>query len=435
MNASIKRGFSREDLRILSLSSLGGMLEFYDFIIFVFFASYISVLFFPADLDPFWAILNTYGTFAAGYFARPLGGIVMAHFGDKKGRKNMFMLSIVLMVVPTFALGLMPTFELIGYAAPIFLIFVRIMQGIAIGGELPGAWVFISEHAPKNRLYFSIGVLTSAVVGGILLGSIVTLWVKTIYDDAAISSWAWRVPFLLGGLFGIISIYLRRYLSETPVFKKMQEEGELAQIPIKVVLAKHKIDCVAAGLVSWVLTGCVVVLVLLMPNFMPKIMGENGVELGRVTAIYMQMGAIVAICAGCWAYGRLADSWGVAKSTILWASAFGISVIAYFALVVGGGSVAAVTAIYLLTGFFAAVGPAGAPLFMCAIFPSKIRFSAISLSYNIAYAIAGGFTPPFAAAMVHRFDPMYLGYYMLFLAILSVACSVWFIKYRRDVNY
>ena len=144
-------GLSRGELKTLGLSSLGGILEFYDFIIVFFFAKIISQHFFPAGIGEFWAMLNTYGTFAAGYLARPLGGVVMAHFGDKFGRKNMFMLSIALMVIPTFSLAVIPTYETIGYAAPLFLILVRICQGIAIGGELPGAWVFIHEHAPATR--------------------------------------------------------------------------------------------------------------------------------------------------------------------------------------------------------------------------------------------------------------------------------------------
>ena len=141
----------KKEFKILALSSLGGTLEFYDFIIFVFFASIISQHFFPPSLDETWKMINTYGIFAAGYLARPLGGIVMAHFGDKRGRKKMFILSILLMVIPTFALGLMPTFESIGYAAPIMLVCIRILQGIAIGGELPGAWVFVCEHSDKKH--------------------------------------------------------------------------------------------------------------------------------------------------------------------------------------------------------------------------------------------------------------------------------------------
>lgn len=430
----MSRGFSRDNLKILSLSSLGGMLEFYDFIIFVFFASYISHLFFPPTLDPFWALLNTYGTFAAGYLARPLGGIIMAHFGDKNGRKNMFMLSILLMVIPTFALGLMPTFESIGYAAPMFLILVRLFQGIAIGGELPGAWVFISEHAPKQKLYFSIGVLTSAVVAGILLGSIVTMIVKNIWSDDAIQGGMWRIPFIIGGVFGIISIYLRTYLSETPIFKKMQELNDIDKMPIKTVFKKHKIDSIMSMFVSWVLTGCIVVMILLMPNFMPEAFKASGIEVSRLTTIYMQMACIVLMCAGCFIYGKACDKFGVSNTTVLFSVIFIVSVFAYFYILYNGGSFNAVLSAYLIAGFFGSIGPCGAPFFMIALFPNKIRFSGISFSYNIAYAIAGGFTPPFAVAMVHRFNPMYLGYYMVVLGVVSVLCALWFIKFRKDIN-
>lgn len=428
------RSFSRSDIRILGLSSLGGMLEFYDFIIFVFFASYISLLFFPTDLDPFWAIFNTYGTFAAGYLARPLGGIIMAHFGDKNGRKNMFMLSILLMVIPTFLLGIMPTFESIGYLAPIILVIIRVLQGIAIGGELPGAWVFVSEHAPRGKLYTSISVLTAAVVAGILLGSFVTMIVKDIWSDDEIRDGMWRLPFILGGIFGIISIYLRKYLSETPVFKEMQEKNELDKIPLKSVFKFHKIDSIVSMFITWVLTGCIVVLILLMPNFMPKAFSADGVELGRLTTIYMQMGAIILLCFGCFVYGRLSDKYGIAKTTLVLALLFSVLVYAYFDALYSGASFKTVLILYLLSSLLACVGPCGAPFLMIALFPNKLRFSGISFAYNIAYAIAGGVTTPFATAMVFKFDPMYLAYYMVLLGLIAAACSVWFMLNRKDIN-
>ena len=428
------RSFSRSDIRILGLSSLGGMLEFYDFIIFVFFASYISILFFPTDLDPFWAIFNTYGTFAAGYLARPIGGIIMAHFGDKNGRKNMFMLSILLMVIPTFLLGIMPTFESIGYLAPIILIIIRILQGIAIGGELPGAWVFVSEHAPSGKLYTSISVLTAAVVAGILLGSFVTMLVKNIWSDAEIQDGMWRLPFILGGFFGLISIYLRRYLSETPVFKEMQARREIDHLPIKSIFKFHKIDSIVSMFITWVLTGCIVVLILLMPNFMPKAFSANGLELGRLTTIYMQMAAIALLCFSCYIYGRFSDKFVIAKSTFVLALLFSICVYAYFDALYSGASFEIVLILYLLSGLLACVGPCGAPFLMVALFPNKIRFSGISFAYNIAYAIAGGVTTPFATAMVFKFDPMYLAYYMVLLGFVAAICSLWFMFRRKDIN-
>src|SRR5512140_2484472 len=145
----------RSDYRTLTLAALGGTLEFYDFIIFVFFAGVIGQLFFPPDMPDWLRQVQTFGIFAAGYFARPLGGIIMAHFGDLFGRKRMFMLSILLMALPTLAIGLLPTYAVIGVWAPLLLLALRIMQGSAIGGEVPGAWVFVTEHVPKRHVGFA----------------------------------------------------------------------------------------------------------------------------------------------------------------------------------------------------------------------------------------------------------------------------------------
>src|SRR5690242_11485598 len=145
-------GLTRAQLKTLALSALGGALEFYDFVIFVFFATTMGQLFFPPDLPGWMRLVQTFGIFAAGYLARPLGGVVMAHFGDLSGRKKMFMLSILLMAIPTLLMGLLPTYAQAGVLAPLLLLLLRVMQGAAIGGEAPGAWVFVSEHvSPRHR--------------------------------------------------------------------------------------------------------------------------------------------------------------------------------------------------------------------------------------------------------------------------------------------
>lgn len=429
----MKRGFKKDDIKTLGLSSLGGMLEFYDFIIFVFFASYFSKLFFPAHLDPFWQTLNTYGAFAAGYLARPLGGIVMAHFGDKYGRKNMFMLSILLMVVPTFSLGLMPTFESIGYAAPILLLLIRICQGIAIGGELPGAWVFVSEHAPKNHLFFSIGVLTSAVVGGILLGSLISLLINSIYTKEVIVEWAWRVPFIIGGVFGIISIYLRKFLSETPVFQEMQARNELEKMPLKSVFKSYKSSMLLSMLATWILTGCIVVMVLLMPNFMQGFLSKGGIEVGKISILYMQMFCIVSMCFGCVIYGILVDKFGLVSTSLFFGVFFILFVAMFFYGLFGGFKLEEIQILYYLAGFFASIGPCGAPFFMTMLFPSKIKFSGISFSYNIAYAASGGITPVLFVALSKE-NPELIGVYMVCLGVLFLVLSTLY-NLKKDKNF
>ena len=419
-------GLSRGELKTLGLSSLGGILEFYDFIIVFFFAKIISQHFFPAGIGEFWAMLNTYGTFAAGYLARPLGGVVMAHFGDKFGRKNMFMLSIALMVIPTFSLAVIPTYETIGYAAPLFLILVRICQGIAIGGELPGAWVFIHEHAPAGHKNAFVGFLTGCVTGGILLGSFVALLMNFIYTPAELSDWAWRVPFVIGGVFGLISIYLRRFLQETPVFKKMLESKALAKFPLEEVVKTSRFGIWISMFITWVLTGCIVVFILLMPGFVGGVLGFSPFE-----TTYFQMGGLVCIVSSCWLTGRLADKHNPSTLCILFSAGFAVSSVAFFSLLYTAAPVVSeVVLAYFATCFFAGIMNF-CPIFMCDVFPARIRFSGISFAYNIAYALSGAFTPQLSFAL-HAYGKthpdtlgaMGLSAYIVFLALVSIGTAL-----------
>lgn len=419
-------GLSRGELKTLGLSSLGGILEFYDFIIVFFFAKIISQHFFPAGIGEFWAMLNTYGTFAAGYLARPLGGVVMAHFGDKFGRKNMFMLSIALMVIPTFSLAVIPTYETIGYAAPLFLILVRICQGIAIGGELPGAWVFIHEHAPAGHKNAFVGFLTGCVTGGILLGSFVALLINFIYTPAELSDWAWRVPFVIGGVFGLISIYLRRFLQETPVFKKMRESKALAKFPLEEVVKTSRFGIWISMFITWVLTGCIVVFILLMPGFVGGVLGFSPFE-----TTYFQMGGLVCIVSSCWLTGRLADKHNPSTLCILFSAGFAVSSVAFFSLLYTAVPVVSeVVLAYFATCFFAGIMNF-CPIFMCDVFPARIRFSGISFAYNIAYALSGAFTPQLSFAL-HAYakthpdtlGAMGLSAYIVFLALVSIGTAL-----------
>ena len=380
--------FSQKDVKTLALSSLGGTLEYYDFIIFVFFAKYIGANFFPTGIGEFWQQMNAYGAFAAGYIARPLGGVVMAHFGDKFGRKSMFMLSIVLMVIPTAAIAILPGYESIGFFAPLLLLLARLVQGIAIGGELPGAWVFIREHSPEAKKGAYLGILTSAVASGILLGSIVALFMHKIYDEAAMLEWAWRLPFALGAVFGVISIYLRRYLSETPTFIQMKSEQSLAKFPLSEVFRENKFAMIISGLMGWVMTVCVVGTILLMPNFAAEITGFN-----KVTSQYIHMCALVMLSMGCATSGSLCDNFGTSNVCWFFAAFYTIFGMGYFLSLYHFHDFTLILAFYMPLAFFTGGITTLTPVVMCELFRPQILFSGISFSYNIAYAISGFVTP------------------------------------------
>src|SRR3569623_773637 len=199
MNASTlaihtDRRLGRKDMRTLALAALGGALEFYDFVVFVFFAIPLSKLFFPADSATWLAQVKIYGIFAAGYLARPLGGIVMAHYGDKLGRKRMFTLSVFLMALPTLGIGLLPVYAQIGMLAPLLLLLLRVVQGIAVGGEVPGAWVYVAEHVAPARVGFACASRTSGLTVGILIGSLVAAGLNRSLSTEAMLDPGWRLP-------------------------------------------------------------------------------------------------------------------------------------------------------------------------------------------------------------------------------------------------
>ena len=414
---------TRQDRRTLALSSLGGALEFYDFVIYVFFAKIIAEQFFPSSLSPFWAMLNTYAIFAAGYFFRPLGGVVMAHFGDLLGRKRLFTLSILLMALPTLAIGLLPNFAHIGYAAPLLLLLMRILQGIAIGGEIPAAWTFVSEHVPPQRVGFANGLLTAGLSLGILLGALMSLLIAMQFTELEVKAWAWRIAFIVGGVFGLVALYLRRYLKETPVFQAMQAKQQLAKsIPVLEVLSKHKTAVGIGMLLTWFLTACVVVIILATPN----LLGNFGIA--RADAFKMQSMAIVMQMLGCIIAGLCADRFGATKTLFFGAVFVALSSLLFY-LNLGHVNQSTLFILYMLLGLSS--GTVGMVAYgLVKMFPAPIRFSGISFSYNLSYAIAGGLTLPIVQ-WLSLYSPIGGMYYILLVCVVAVI-TAWLYRQKFE---
>jgi len=408
---------TRRDLRTLFLAALGGALEFYDFIIFVFFAATIGQLFFPPDTPDWLRQLQTFGLFAAGYLARPLGGIVMAHFGDRDGRKRMFMLSVLLMALPTLAIGLLPTYAAIGYAAPLALLVLRVLQGAAVGGEVPGAWTFVAEHVPPRRIGFACGTLTAGLTAGILLGSLVATAVNRGLSPAEVLEYGWRLPFIAGGAFGLLAVFLRRMLAETPVFEEMRRRAELVRgLPLRVVLGGHARAVVVAMALTWLLTAAIVVVILLTPTLIQKLFA-----IPAATALSANSVATLALTIGCVAFGLLGDRIGGWRTLGLGCVALAFAAPALYYGIASDPT--RLVPLYALAGF--CVGVVGViPLLLVQAFPPPVRFSGISFAYNIAYAIFGGLTPPLVTLLMqgHPFAP---AWYVSALCALGVVVAAW----------
>ncbi|MBT2294953.1 MFS transporter [Pseudomonas fluorescens] len=417
------RPLTRNDYKTLSLSALGGALEFYDFIIFVFFATVVGKLFFPAEMPEWLRLMQTFGIFAAGYLARPLGGIIMAHFGDLLGRKKMFTLSIFMMAVPTLIMGLLPTYAQIGMWAPILLLLMRVIQGAAIGGEVPGAWVFVSEHVPARHIGYACGTLTCGLTVGILLGSLMATAINSIYTPVEVADYAWRIPFLLGGVFGLFSVYLRRWLHETPIFAELQLRKALAaEVPLRTVVRDHRGAIAISMLLTWLLSAGIIVIILMTPTVLQTVY-----HFSPTTALQANSLAIVFLSFGCIGSGMLADRFGAGRVFVFGSALLLITSWTFYHSLFNHPDW--LFPLYALSGLL--VGTIGAvPYVMVKAFPAVVRFSGLSFSYNLAYAIFGGLTPMIVTLLLKE-SPMGPAYYVAVICGIGMAVGAYLWKNGR----
>ena len=397
---------SRSDYKTLGLAALGGALEIYDFIIFVFFALTLSQLFFPPQMPEWLRLLQSFGIFVTGYLARPLGGILMAHFADHLGRKRVFSLSILMMALPCLLIGLMPTYAEIGYFAPLILLALRILQGAAVGGEVPSAWVFVAEHAPRAHRGYALGFLQAGLTFGYLLGALTATLLAQVFTAEEILDYAWRFPFLLGGVFGVLGVWLRRWLSETPVFLALREQQQARiELPLRRVLRDHRGALLPAMLLTCVLTSAVVVLVVLTPTLMQQRFGMSASHTFALSSL-----GIVFLNLGCVLAGWVVDRIGAWRSVLLYSLLLPLGIAQLYASLIGGWAWPGLS--YALAGL--ACGIVGVvPSVMVGLFPASIRVSGISFTYNIAYALWASTTPLLLIALVPWSPWVCVGYCVL----------------------
>jgi MFS family permease len=411
------------DRKTLWLATLGGILEFYDFIIFVFFANTIGQLFFPPGVPDWVQQFQTYGIFAVGYLVRPLGGVLMAHAGDLRGRKRMFTFSIFLMGLSTFGIGLLPTYATLGPLAPVCLLLLRIGQGAAIGGEVPGAWVFVSEHVDRSRVGIACGFLTAGLTAGILLGSLVATGLNLLMPAEQLTNYGWRIAFVLGGIFGLISVYLRRLLSETPVFEELRARRALAaELPLKAVVRDHRPAIILSGLLTWLLSAAIVVTILMTPALL-----EKGYHVPRLDSLQANCLATLALTAGVILAGWLSDRFGPACVLLVGCPLLGIATFQLYASV--RTNPALLMPLYTVVGLTVGV-VAVVPYVMINAFPAPIRFTGVSFSYNIGYALFGGLTPLIVSWLL-KFDLLAPAHYVGAISLLGFGVGIYLLATAR----
>src|SRR5271154_2491712 len=216
---------------IIGASSVGTLIEWYDFYLYGVLALFFSKHFFSPSMSPTLALIASLLVFWTGFLVRPFGAIFFGHLGDLIGRKFTFMLTLLLMGASTFVVGLLPGYETIGALAPILLVAMRVLQGLALGGECGGAATYVAEHAPDNRRGFYTSWIQTTATMGIVLALLVFLACRLYFGDQAFGDWAWRVPFLISAALVIMSIYIRLKLDESPLYAKLKQQGKSSHNP------------------------------------------------------------------------------------------------------------------------------------------------------------------------------------------------------------
>ncbi|MEW6637343.1 MAG: MFS transporter [Actinomycetota bacterium] len=407
---------SERSVRKVALASfIGTAIEWYDYFLYGTAAALVfGALFFP-ESDPLIGTLLAFATFGVGFFARPVGGIIFGHFGDKVGRKAMLVTTLLIMGIATFLIGLLPTYQTIGVWAPILLVTMRILQGFGVGGEWGGAVLMAVEHSPRGRRGFYGSWPQMGVPAGLLLGTGI-LYLFALLPEEQFLSWGWRVPFLFSIVLVGVGLYIRLAIEESPAFRRVQQTNTTARMPIIDVLRTYpKAVLIAMGL-RVAENGSFYVFSVFVLAYATEQLGlaNTTVLIGVMIAAAFQLFALPVYAALSDRIGRRPVYLGGAVFSLLFAFPFfwivntGVAVLVWLAIVLS-----------LAVGHAAMYGPQAA--FFSELFGTRVRYSGASLGYQLASVFAGGLSPFIATALLAWSGSYWpVAVYLGFMALITI---------------
>jgi metabolite-proton symporter len=402
--------------RVAIASLIGTTIEFYDFYIYGIAAALVfSKIFFPS-LDPVVGTIAAFATFAVGFVSRPLGAVVFGHFGDRIGRKAMLVASLVTMGIATVAIGLLPTYESIGIAAPVLLCLLRFMQGIGLGGEWGGAALVATEFAPKGRrgLFGALPQLGSAP--GFLLSNGIFLGLSLFLSDEQFMSWGWRIPFLLSTVLIVFGLYIRLSIAETPVFQRVLDKEVQSSAPIVSVLKTNSLQVVLGGMS----TAITYVLFFTTGTFGLSY-GVKTLGLERSHMLSLTMVAVIAMAVSTLVCGMLGDRYGRPRVIIISALVAIVWSFFFFPMLDTGNSWLIALAMSITLAVMGGVyGPMGA--FLPELFKPSLRYTGAALAYSLGGIFGGALAPIIATELAATYGSHSIGYYLAAMAVLSIVC-------------
>jgi MFS transporter, MHS family, shikimate and dehydroshikimate transport protein len=407
---------TKEVQRVAFASAIGCVIEWYDFFLYGVVAGLVfNKLFFP-NQDPFIGMLLAYATFAVGFVARPIGGILFGHFGDRLGRKGMLVLTLLIMGIATFLIGLLPTYANAGIWAPVFLLVLRVLQGLGIGGEWGGAVLMAIEYAPKERRGFYGSWPQIGVPAGLFLATTVVALLSTISDQAFLE-WGWRVAFLLSGLLVAVGLYIRLKILETPMFERLKKSQDQARVPFFELWRTHAMKtilgmgCRFIEGVTFNIFGVYSIAYLTTALKLPRTTALIAVSLASLVMVFLIP-----------AFGRMSDTYGRRRIFSLGVLAIALLVYPAFWLMNTRQVPLVVLAIVVPFGIVYPMvyGPIAA--MFSESFSTRVRYTGVSFVYQFSGIFASGLTPLIAATLLHFDDgqPWLIAGYMVLVSIISL---------------
>ncbi|MCL6301196.1 glycine betaine/L-proline transporter ProP [Streptomyces kronopolitis] len=408
--------------RAVSAAALGNAMEWFDFGVYSYIAVTLGHVFFPSG-NPTAQLLSTFGAFAAAFLVRPIGGMVFGPLGDRIGRQKVLAITMIMMAAGTFAIGLIPSYASIGVGAPILLLVARLVQGFSTGGEYGGASTFIAEYAPDKKRGFLGSWLEFGTLAGYVGGAGLVTLMTALLSTSDLTSWGWRIPFLIAGPMGIIGLYLRLRLEETPAFAQLEKaarskEKERREAEKRIgiremIFGQWRSMLLCIGLVL-VFNVTDYMLLSYMPSYLTSELKYDETHgLLVVLAVMVLMMAVQPLA------GRLTDRFG--RRPVIGAGCLGFLVLSVPALLlIRQGSLVAIalgmSALGLLLVTFTSAMPSTLP----ALFPTKVRYGSLSIGFNVSVSLFGGTTPLVVTALIGATgNKMMPAYYMMAAAVIG----------------
>ncbi len=412
--------------KILIASLTGSVIEWFDFFLYGTVAALVfNQIFFVSD-DPAIGLILSYASFALTFFIRPFGGVLFSHIGDRIGRKKTLVLTLSLMGIATMAIGLLPSYHTIGIWAPILLIFFRLLQGIGIGGEWGGALLLAVEYAPKEKRGFFGSVPQVGIPIGMVLGTLV-LSLMTLLPDEQFLEWGWRIPFILSALLVVLGLWIRNGIDETPAFKAVQKEGKVPKLPIIDTLRYHWREVLIAIGAKFVETAPFYIFSTFIVSYATLNLGFS-----KTTTLTAVMVASVITSILIPIMGAFSDRVGRKKLYVVGTIVMILYMFPYFWMVNQGSVLLLVIATILGLGIIWAPITAVLGTFFSEIFAPEIRYTGVTLGYQIGAALAGGTAPLIAVTFLSYFDSYVpIAIYIMLTGVISLV-AIAFAKNKKS---